>query len=534
VKHKPDLGTSPKNQEPMSAKPINMLQLKRIIQLASQGTSIRSVALQCQIARQTVRTYFEKIEGAGISYEELIELNEEQLAVLMFEPEQNKALQQERFIQLQKLLNEYSRDLKKTGVTKQLLWIEYRENYPDGYGYTQFCHYLFDYSKNKETVMHFTHIPGEKMMVDFAGKSFDWVTPDGEIKKHQVFVAILPYSGYSFVCAVESQKQQDFIRCLEEALIYFEGVPKIIVPDNLKSCVVKPDRYEPELTLLMQQFEAHYNVGIIPARVRKPRDKASVENMVNLAYQRVYAPLRNIQFTCLEEINMAFIEQLAIHHSKKFRCSDHSRNELFETEKKNLSPLPSTRFSMMKTTEIKVRSNYHIQLGEDNHYYSVPYKYTGEKVEVRYDDETLSVYHKHQCIAFHSRIRGRGSYTTNPLHMPTKDLTYKETKGYTASYFLSRAKRMAPEIFSVIEQVLKSKIIEQQTYNSCMGILNMVPKYPLSRLITTCQMALESRACNYAFVKNTLLNKADLAANQTQLDFTISPHENLRGKDAYQ
>ncbi|MFI5142154.1 MAG: IS21 family transposase, partial [Bacteroidia bacterium] len=322
--------------------------------------------------------------------------------------------------------------------------------------------------------------------------------------------------------------------CIEEALIYFEGVPKIIVPDNLKSCVVKPDRYEPELTLLMQQFETHYNVGIIPARVRKPRDKASVENMVNLAYQRVYAPLRNRQFLSLEEINFAFIEELEKHHSKKFRLSDHSRSELFETEKKNLSPLPSSRFLMMKTTQIKVRLNYHILLGEDNHYYSVPYKYVGEKLEVRYNDETLSVYHNHGCIAFHSRIRGRGSYTTTPSHMPSKDLSYKETKGYDAGYFLARAKRMAPEIFSVMELVLQSKIIEQQTYNSCMGILNMVPKYPLARLIKTCQMALQLNACNYMFIKNTLFYNRDLVHNQVQFDFNIPVHENLRGKKAYQ
>lgn len=518
----------------MSAKPINMLQIKRIIQLAQQGTSIRSITRQCKVARQTARGYLEKISSCGISYEELLELNEEELAALMYEPAQNKTLQQERFIQLQTLLDEYSGDLKKTGVTKQLLWNEYREKYPGGYGYTQFCHYLYQYSRNKETVMHFTHLPGEKMMIDFAGKCFECATTDGEIKKYQVFVAVLPYSGYSYVRAVESQKQQDFIRCIEEALIYFEGVPKIIVPDNLKSCVVKPDRYEPEFTMLMQQFETHYNVGIIPARVRKPRDKASVENMVNLAYQRVYAPLRNRQFFSLEEINFAFTQELEKHHSKKFRLSDHSRSELFETEKKNLSPLPSGRFLMMKTTEIKVRLNYHILLGEDNHYYSVPYKYVGEKVEVRYSDETLSVYHNHGCIAFHSRIRGRGSYTTTPSHMPSKDLCYKETKGYDAGYFLARAKRMAPEIFSVMELVLQSKIIEQQTYNSCMGILNMVPKYPLARLIKTCQMALQLNACNYMFIKNTLFYNRDLAHNQVQLDFNIPAHENLRGKDAYQ
>ena len=518
----------------MSAKPINMLQIRRIIQLALDGTSIRGISRQCKISRQCARTYLEKINSSSLSKEELLSKNEEELAALMYEPVQDKKKDQDRFTAFQQLIEEYSHDLKRTGVTRQLLRYEYRDKYPDGYGYTQFCHYLQQYSKNRETVMHFNHVPGETMMVDFAGKCFECVTHEGEIIKYQVFVAILPYSGYSFVRAVESQKQHDFIRCLEEAMIYFEGAPKIIIPDNLKSCVSKPDRYEPEFTALIQQFEAHYNVGVIPARVKKPRDKASVEGMVNLAYQRVYAPLRNRRFSCIEDVNEAFIEQLQIHHSKKFRLSDHSRQELFEEEKKHLRTLPAERFLMRKTVKLKVRGNYHILLGEDNHYYSVPYKYTGEEVEVRYNDDSLAIYKHHQCIAVHSRIRGRGSYTSNELHMPAKDLSYLERKGYSGAYFLSRASRMAPEIASVIEGVLQSKVIESQTYNSCMGILNMVPKYPLPRLIKACQMALQARACSYGFVKNTLMFNRDLMDNQVQLELHIPSHENLRGKNAYQ
>jgi transposase len=522
-----------KPQKPMSAKTINMFQIKRLIQLAAQGASIRSIRRQCKIARQTVRTYLDKMEASGLSFTELLELNEEELHALMREPVQNKLLQQERYMQLQRILDAYSIDLKRTGVTKQLLWQEYLEKYPDGYAYTQFCHYLYKYSKNKETVMHLTHIPGEEMMVDFAGKCFLCATPEGEIIKYQVFVAVLPYSGYSYVRVVESQKQQEFIRCLEDAMIYFGGVATILIPDNLPSCVSKPDRYEPKFTLLMQQFEAHYNLGIIPARVRHPRDKAAVENTVHIAYQRVYAPLRNQQFSSSREINASILDQLDRHHSRKFRSTDLSRNEFFEEEKKHLRPLPSSRFLMTKTVELKARTNYHILLGEDTHYYSVPWKFAGEMVEARYDELTVSIYHKHECIAFHSRVRGKGAYTTNPLHMPPKDIAYNETKGHTGGYYLSRAKRMGVEVLSVIEQVLQSKTIEQQTYNSCMGILNMVPKYPLSRLIKTCQMALQASACNYLFIKNTLMNNRDLKDHQLQLTFSIPTHENLRGKEAY-
>jgi transposase len=403
----------------MAAKLIGMLQLRRILQLLDNGSKIRSIARDLGISRNTVKAYLPAIARSKLAIAELLALNDEALSALIHEPERGSLTGDTRYQDFQHCLAVIEEELKKTGVTRQLLWQEYRMVHPDGYGYTQFCYHLQEHFKHKDTVMHFVHNPAEKMLIDFAGKTIRYTDEEGKEIKCQVFIAILPYSGYTYVEAVHSQKQDDFVRCLENALIFFGGVPGCIISDNLKSCIKRADRYEPQLTDLLDQFSLYYNTTVSATRVAKPRDKASVEKAVNLTYQRIYAPIRNKAFRCLEDLNAAIREQTKEHHSRRFRQSQESRQYLFETEEKSgLRPLPSSRMQISNTVTAKVQGNYHIVLGQDWHYYSVPYQYTGKEVKVVYTHASVEIYLEHKRIAVHRRNVRRNGYTTIGEHMP--------------------------------------------------------------------------------------------------------------------
>lgn len=519
----------------MASKPISMLQARRIIQLLDKECKIRSIARELGISRNTVKNYLPVIANSGMSCKELLALSNEELSAIIFEPQRTALNAEKRFRDLSSHMPMIEEQLGRTGVTRELLWQEYRMIYPDGYGYTQFCHHIAEHFKHKDTVMHFVHKPGEKMLVDFAGHTMSFFDEEGIEVKCQVFIAILPFSGYTYVEAVQSQKQGDFIRCLENALIFFGGVPGCIISDNLKSCIKSPDRYEPELTELLNQFSLHYNTTVSATRVAKPRDKASVEKAVHLAYQRVYAPLRNRIFESLGCLNSAIAEQNAGHNLRRFRQSEESRKVIFDSEEKNLlAALPSARMEMHRTTRAKVQHNYHIVLGEDWHYYSVPYQYVGKEVKVIYTHSAVEIYHEHKRIAVHQRNVRRNNYTTLRDHMPSNHQHYDKIKGWNAEYFRQKAASLSEDIAKTIEHILQSRFFYEQTYNACIGILRLGDKYSVERLSTACAMALKANAVTYRFINNILRNNMDLLPSGSVVQTSLPLHENVRGAEAYQ
>jgi len=302
----------------------NMQQIRHILQLTAQGVSKRSIEKTTGVSRPTLRIYLQRWEASGLSWEQLPHLDDEALGALMYnEP---VPLVDPRLKDLQQRLPDLIRELGRVGVTRQLLWQEYSKKNPGGYQYAQFCVHLRLFRRREDAVMHFEHKAGERLMIDFAGKKLHYVDLEtGEQIGCEVFVAVLPYSGYCYVEAVHSQRMEDFLGAIANAFAYLGGVPQAGLIDNLKSGVIKPDRYEPTFTDLLEQLSAHYGCTFMATRAYKPRDKATVERCVQIAYQRVYAPLRNETFTSIEALNAAIRQRLLAHHALAFQ---HNLDEL--------------------------------------------------------------------------------------------------------------------------------------------------------------------------------------------------------------
>ncbi len=515
----------------MSAKPITMIQLRRILQLLNNGCSERSISKQTSVARNTIRQYKATIQASMLSFSALLELNDESLSKVLFDPEQNKTHQKDRYLEVQDYIKELESepDRVKKILTKKLLWYEYKVKYPDGYEYSRFCDYIHSNEKLRNTVMHFFHKPGEKLMIDFAGDTFKCTMHNGEIKFYQVFVAVLSYSGYTYVEATDTQNQYDLLRCMENALKFFGGTPQYIISDNLKSCITKYNRYEPELTELMDQFCLHYQTAIIPARPAKPKDKPSVERHVRLVYERIYAPLRKSSFGRLKDLNEAFFCLTDKHNELKFRLGDKTRLALFnEFERDLLTPLPSAFLDVNKRSCAKVAKDYHVWLSEDKHFYSVPYKCVGQMATLLYNSTTVEIYIELSRVAVHPR---GGTYRTTSLsHMPPNHYEYSKESGWTPDFFCNWASSISPDTLLVIEKMLSINIIKQQSFLACFGTLKLANKYSKERLAKACEMAVQTGVFRYRFIKNILDKNMDVKnfaapiATQTIFEF----HENNR------
>jgi transposase len=332
----------------MASKPIAMSTLKQIIRLKEQGKSIKQIVRICGTSRNTVRKYLALVEQTSFDISELLAMEDQTLELTLL-PVDSKS-RDDRYEVLLARMEYYQQELLRTGVNRWLLWSEYRQHSTNGYSYAQFCYHLSVYASLQHSSLPINHIPGDLLYVDFAGKLLEYVNPTtGEVIKVQVFVATLGFSQYSYVEAVPTQRTIDFIAALNRCIQYFQGIPKGIVPDNLKSAVIKTDRYEPELNKLLEDWANHYNTSIIPARSRKPQDKSLAENLVKQTYSRIYAPLRNRVFTSLEDLNDAIRQQLAIHNTQKFKRHDYSRLDLYQSQEKAvLIPLPDQLFHIKK------------------------------------------------------------------------------------------------------------------------------------------------------------------------------------------
>ncbi len=519
----------------MAAKTINMLQIRRILQLHQSGTSGRSIASQLKMSRNTVKFYLAVILQNKLSIEELLTLDDSGLGLLIHDiPDSIR--NDNRLAHFRSQLTFFENELKRIGVTRQILWQEYKIQNPDGYSYSQFCDRLMHHLQCKDVSMHLEYKAGEKLMFDFAGKKFSVIDTLGKKAEWELLVATFPYSGYTYIEAVASQRQGDFIRAMENALVFFGGSPQCLITDNLKSSVIKYDRYDPDINELMQQFCLHYNTSLMPARPRKPRDKPHVEKAVHLAYQRVYAPLRNRTFDSLHELNEAIREQTEIHHDRPFRRSQQSRRDLFKNEEQPLlAQLPSARMEIQHTVEAKVQKTYHIVLGVDWHYYSVPFEHVGQQVKIIYTERTVEIYNKHNRIAIHPRDRKKNGYSTLNEHMPERHRKYQELRGWKEDDFLFWARKISPEAEQVIKKVMESRFFYEQTFNACLGILKLAGKYSPERLTKACEIALRAKATTYRFISNVLKNNTDLLDTKLTAQSTLFPeHENIRGPNAYQ
>lgn len=352
----------------------------------------------------------------------------------------------------------------------------------------------------------------------------------------EIFVAILPASQLTYVEGTVSQNQEDFMRSNERAVRYFGGVPRAIVPDNLKSGVIKPDIYEPELNTLYSDFAEYYRTTVLPARARKPKDKAPVENAVKIVYQRIFAPLRNRTFSTLKEINLAIGEKLEEYNNRKLMNMTVSRRELFEqVEKNELRSLPIEVYPLQYfQPDTLVHFNYHVQLKEDKHNYSVPYIYRRKRVTLIYNDRFVSIYHDNMRIATHFRERTPHRYSTHDAHMPPN---HRFADDWNPDRLKWLAGNIGEDTKQVISYLLDSRKHPEQVYKSCLGILNSVKKYDNPSLNMACRHAWNKEQINYRTIMRELekiQEDKDRNFDRQQLSLLPENHENIRGAEYYQ
>jgi transposase len=517
----------------MSAPLKTMSTIKQVLRLNMLGKSNKGIAKTTGLSKNTVKKYLQLAHSMAIDLPALMEMED---ALLEQQFVTRNHGEEQRYEELEALFPGMIQELGvKPGVTRWVLWGEYRAKHKGGYGYSQFCYYLQQHMHKKAATMHIEHHPGESMYVDFTGKKLHIVDQEtGDIQAVEVFVALLGYSQYAYVEAIRSQKMEDFITAVENALFYFQGCPKLIVSDNLKSAVTKASRYEPELNDTFLDFSNHYNMGSDPTRPYKPKDKPLVENAVKIVYSRVFAALRNKTFFRLPELNVAIKECIDKHNRTPFQGFTESRYDRYETtERATLHALPQNRFEIKTIRELTVQQNCYIEIRQDRHYYSAPHRYIGKHIRVIYTQTSVSIYFKGDRVAFHVRDFKPG-YTTIPEHLTS---THAFFLSWSPEKFTNWGTDIGVEVGDYIKKVIESKPFPEQAYKSCLGILSLAKKDSRENLIKACKRASDIGVYNYVIIKTILQNKAHLHIEddlEESNQYKLPLHENIRGASSYQ
>lgn len=513
-----------------------MSQIKQLLLLHQQGKGKKMIARTVGMSKNTVKSYLDKLQLLTSAVEDkytlagLVKL-ENPVLEAKFHPG-NPAYKDDRYDHFKSNVDFYLKELNRTGVNKRLLWEEYRQQKPDGYGYSQFCFHIQQQQVASRPSMVLEHKPAEKLFIDFAGKKLGYVDKQtGEVIECQVFVACLPYSDYSFVMAVKSQSTEEFLHALSCCLHDLGGVPQALVPDNLKAAVIKANRYEPGINRALEDFANHYGTTVVPARARKPKDKALVENQVKLIYSRVYAKVRNMQFFDLRSLNQAITNKVKAHNQTRMQQKPYCREEKFlADEKKLLQPLPTERFQIKSYSEHTVAKNNHIYLSENKRYYSVPFKLIGSKVKVIYTRSMVYIFCKGEQVAVHIRGFKQGGYTTQKDHLCSAHQHYRDR---SPQYYIGQAGKKSKTLGELISLIFTQNRYPEQLYRTCDGLFSLQRKAGAEHFDRACQMAIEHQNYTYTFIKNILENK--MTELEPELpDKPLPQHGNLRGKEYYE
>jgi transposase len=506
----------------MATKRLSMRKTREILrQKWALGRSHREVARSLSVSVGTVGACLARARQAGLCWAEVEGLRDAELEARLYgAPEAGKRPLPD--------FTEVHRELHRAGVTLQLLHVEYLTEHADGYGYTQFCRYY------KQRSMRQIHRAGEKLFVDYSGKKPHLVDPEtGEVQEVELFVAALGASSYSFAEATRTQQLADFLASQVRAFEYFGGAPAAVVPDQLRSAVTRPCRYEPGIQRDYAQLAEHYDTVILPARPGKPRDKAKVEAAVLVVQRWILARLRKQTFFSLEALNRRIAELLEELNHKPMRSYGASRFELFEQlDRPALKPLPQERFSHGEWKHAKVNIDYHVEV--DRHYYSVPHTLVHEPVEVRFTATTVEIFHDGRRLTSHARSYARGRHTTKPEHMPKSHQQHLE---WTPSRLISWGTSIGPSTGKLVAAILDERRHPEQGYRSCLGILRLAKRYGEDRLEAACARALAAGARSYRHVDTMLrkgLDRMPLPTARPASTKSTSPaHPNVRGGRYY-
>jgi transposase len=513
----------------MANKRKSMRKIRQVLRLAWEaGLVNRQVARSLSMSPSTVDEYLRRARRAGLSWPLPEHLDDRALEAQLF-PQLPKGARDARPLPLWAELHQ---ELKRKGMTLLLLWQEYKAIHPDGLQYSQFCERYRLWAGKLDVVMRQRHRAGEKLFVDYAGQTVAVVDPaSGEIREAQIFVATLGASHYTYAEATWTQTLPDWIashiRCFE----FLGAVPALLVSDNLKSAVNRPCRYEPQTQATYEDLADHYGTALLPARVRRPRDKAKVENAVLLVERWILARLRQQTFFSLTALNEAIRELLKALNAKPFQKLPGCRKTLFEQlDRPAMKPLPDARYTYAEWKKARVHIDYHVEvLG---HYYSVPYQLVKQEVDVRLTANTVELLHRNKRVASHRRSALKGAHTTLGAHMPQAHRQYAD---WTPQRLVQWAHNSGPATAELVATILASRAHPQQGFRSCLGIMRLGKAYGDARLEAACERALKLGACSFKSLQSILKNGLDrqaLAQAEAPAPDPIT-HANIRGAGYY-
>lgn len=487
----------------------------------------RQIATSCGISHPTVGRYLDRAREAGLSWPLPEEMTDEALEEQLFPPGP-KTPTTERPVPDWAAVHA---ERKTRKVTLRLLWEEYREAHPEGYAYSRYCELYREWRHSLEPTMRLTHRAGEKLFVDYAGETMGVINPStGEIREAQIFVAVLGASNYTFAEATWTQSLPDWIGSHVRALAFFEGVPRLIVPDNLKTGVTKASYYEPDINQTYHDLALHYSAAVLPTRVRRPRDKAKVEVGVQHVERQILHRLRHRTFFSLGELNDAIAPLLEVYNDRPFQKLPGSRRSQYEAlDRPALQPLPARPYQYAEWKKARAGIDYHVEV--DGHYYSVPYKYIKKTLDVRITQMTIEVFHTGTRIASHQRSVRRGRHTTVCEHMPKSHQRYAE---WTPDRLIRWAAKTGESTARLVQLLLARKPHPEHGYRACMGIMRLGTTYGQARLEASCRRALANGSISYQSVKSILANGLDRRPlPEAPADREPIDHSHIRGPQYY-
>jgi transposase len=501
-----------------------MRKIREVLRLKDAGLSSRAIARVCLIGKETVREYLGRAAEAGLTWPLPEGLSEEDLERRLF-PRVPVSVRKES----EPNWSEIHRELRKKGITRQLLWEEYRQGAPRGYHYSQFCERYRRWTKTLAPVLRMVHKAGEKMFVDYAGLSVPYTDREtGDVREAAVFVAALGASSLTYAEAQASQELSNWIGGHIQAFEYFGGVTEAVVPDNTKTGVSSACFYEPELNPTYQALAEYYGTVVLPTRVRHPKDKAKVETGVKVV-ETLLARLRKRQFFGLEEINDSLRPLLEELNERKMEHLGKSRRELYEDlDRPALRSLPCEPFERAEWIRARVNIDYHVAFAK--HYYSVPYRYLRKEVEVRATARTVEVFYKGERIASHVRNDKPYDYTTLAEHRPESHRAYLE---WNPERFVRWAESAGPFTAEMVRRIMDSRPHPEQGYRASLGIMRLGALYGNERLEAACERALAFDLVSFRGVRNILQAGFDRVKKEEAARGPEKPHGNLRGPGYY-
>ena len=511
---------------------LSVRKIKEILRLKYDcSISEREISRSCQVSRSTVADYLRRAAAARLTWTEVSLLSETQLEERLFPTEHIPSSVKRPPPDCEYIYNQL-RKYQKFNLTLSQLWLEYKDHHPDGYQYTQFCELYWRWRKKLDYCMRQEHRGGEKLFIDYSDGLSIVDTLTGELRLTQLFVAVWGASNYTYVEATLSQTLPDWIGSHGRAFEYFNSVPHVLVPDNLKSGISKACKYEPDLNPTYTEMAEHYGCAVLPARPRKPRDKAKVENGVLIAQRWILAVLRHRTFYSLAELNAAIRQCLECLNTRPLRRAKKSRRGLFETiDRPNALPLPQRLYEYAEWYKARVQLNYHIEV--DHHHYSVPYQLLHERLDIRMTATVVEAFRKGERIAAHVRSHVGNGYTTLPEHMPAEHRFYAE---WNPARFIQWAGKTGESTARLIEKILATRPYPEQGYKACLGIINLARDYEPVRVEAAARRALKYKTFSYRSMKAILfagLDRQPDNAEQPEIPGLL-PHRNIRGQEYYQ